>query len=243
MLNLDAELAENLKVYSDYTKSRTAVNYPAKMDVPMVWDRYLDTARPVGDGLSTGRPRTRPPCRTMRPRGLRTPPPHRWGGGSPARGRAACSGSSTTASKPRPGATRTRSPTKWRTSHEQDAVWGVRFPAQSPADRTELYRGPRAAGLPRLRRGGAGARPRCRVARCEGEVFAPTPEGAAAKLAEISAACTGGGFALLYLPAGGSFEAAVSRFAYTAQGDGRVLTYTLEFVERAAQREVGAWPN
>ena len=82
--------------------------------------------------------------------------------------------------------------------------------------------------------------PRCRVARCEGEVFAPTPEGAAAKLAEISAACTGGGFALLYLPAGGSFEAAVSRFAYTAQGDGRVLTYTLEFVERAAQRGVGA---
>ena len=80
----------------------------------------------------------------------------------------------------------------------------------------------------------------CRVARCEGEVFAPTPEGAAAKLAEISAACTGGGFALLYLPAGGSFEAAVSRFAYTAQGDGRVLTYTLEFVERAAQRGVGA---
>ena len=45
MLNLDAELAENLKVYSDYTKSRAAVNYPAKMDVPMVWDRYLDTAR------------------------------------------------------------------------------------------------------------------------------------------------------------------------------------------------------
>ena len=44
--------------------------------------------------------------------------------------------------------------------------------------------------------------PRCRVARCEGEVF-----------------------------------------AYTAQGDGRVLTYTLEFVERAAQRGVGAWPN
>ena len=67
--------------------------------------------------------------------------------------------------------------------------------------------------------------PRCRVARCEGEV---------------SAACTGGGFALLYLPAGGSFEAAVSRFAYTAQGDGRVLTYMLEFVERAAQRGVGA---
>lgn len=60
MLNLDAELAENLKVYSDYTKSRAAVNYPAKMDVPMVWDRYLDTARPVGDGLSSRRPPTRP---------------------------------------------------------------------------------------------------------------------------------------------------------------------------------------
>ena len=48
--------------------------------------------------------------------------------------------------------------------------------------------------------------PRCRVARCEGEVFAPTPEGAAAKLAEISAACTGGGFALLYLPAGAALR-------------------------------------
>lgn len=53
MLNLDAELAENLKVYADYTKSRAAVSYPAKMDVPLVWDRYLDTARPVGSELST----------------------------------------------------------------------------------------------------------------------------------------------------------------------------------------------
>lgn len=82
--------------------------------------------------------------------------------------------------------------------------------------------------------------PRCRTVRCEGEVFAATPEGAAAKLAEIATACVGGGFAVLYLPAGGRFEAAVSRLAYTAQGDGRVLAYALEFVERAAQREAGA---
>lgn len=79
--------------------------------------------------------------------------------------------------------------------------------------------------------------PLCRVARCKGEVFAATPEAAATRLAEIAAACTGGGFATLYLPAGGRFEAVVSRFAYTAQGDGRVLTYALEFIERSAQRE------
>lgn len=53
MLNLNAELAENLKVYSDFTKSRAAVTYPAKMDVPMVWDQYFDAARPVGSELST----------------------------------------------------------------------------------------------------------------------------------------------------------------------------------------------
>ena len=37
-MNLEAELAANMKVFSDFTKTRAAVNYPAKMDVPLVWD-------------------------------------------------------------------------------------------------------------------------------------------------------------------------------------------------------------
>ena len=37
-MNLEAELAANLKVFSDFTKTRAAVNYPATMDVPLVWD-------------------------------------------------------------------------------------------------------------------------------------------------------------------------------------------------------------
>lgn len=47
-MNLEAELAANMKVFSDFTKTRAAVTYPAKMDVPLVWDLYMDTARPVG---------------------------------------------------------------------------------------------------------------------------------------------------------------------------------------------------
>lgn len=47
-MNLEAELAANMKVFSDFAKTRAAVNYPAKMDVPLVWDLYMDTARPVG---------------------------------------------------------------------------------------------------------------------------------------------------------------------------------------------------
>ena len=76
--------------------------------------------------------------------------------------------------------------------------------------------------------------PRCRVVRCEGEVFAPTAEGAMAKLSTIGAACAGGGPAMLYLPTGERFSAAASRFSYAAQGDGRVLSYALEFVEWAS---------
>lgn len=33
--------------------TRAAVNYPAKMDVPLVWDLYMDTARPVGQTQET----------------------------------------------------------------------------------------------------------------------------------------------------------------------------------------------
>ncbi|MEM1484357.1 hypothetical protein V6615_05690 [Oscillospiraceae bacterium PP1C4] len=52
MYNLSADLAKNLQVYTDFINTRAAVNYPAKMDVPMVWDMYMDTAKPVGEGLS-----------------------------------------------------------------------------------------------------------------------------------------------------------------------------------------------
>ena len=52
-MNLEAELAANMKVFSDFTKTRAAVNYPAKMDVPLVWDLYMDTARPVGQTQET----------------------------------------------------------------------------------------------------------------------------------------------------------------------------------------------
>lgn len=72
--------------------------------------------------------------------------------------------------------------------------------------------------------------PRLRVVRCEGEVFDSSADGAAAKLSALSAAC-GKSAAMLYLPAGERFSAAVSRFSYTAQGDGRVITYAVEFVE------------
>ena len=50
--NLSAQLAENLQLYRTYMADRTAVQYPDKPEVPLVWDQYLDTQRPVGDDLS-----------------------------------------------------------------------------------------------------------------------------------------------------------------------------------------------
>lgn len=76
--------------------------------------------------------------------------------------------------------------------------------------------------------------PKCRIVRCEGEVFADMPDGASKKLAAISAICVGGTPGQLYLPTGERFEAVVSRFAYIAQGDGRVISYSIEFIERAS---------
>ncbi|MEM1484358.1 hypothetical protein V6615_05695 [Oscillospiraceae bacterium PP1C4] len=73
--------------------------------------------------------------------------------------------------------------------------------------------------------------PRCRVVRCEGEVFASSADGAAAKLSAIGAVCTSKG-EILYLPTGERFQAIVSRFGYSAQGDGRVISYTIEFIEQ-----------
>jgi hypothetical protein len=73
--------------------------------------------------------------------------------------------------------------------------------------------------------------PRCRTARCEGEVFGDTADAALSRLAALAAACAPGLRATLYLPTGEQFAAAVSRFAYTAQGDGRVLAYVIDFLE------------
>lgn len=53
MYNLQAELAENLKVYEEFFENRSAVEYPQKMDTPMVWDTYMDTQPPVGQTLDT----------------------------------------------------------------------------------------------------------------------------------------------------------------------------------------------
>ena len=48
MVNLSAELAQNLEVYNRYYQSRAAVETPNKLDVPMVGDSYMDTEKPVG---------------------------------------------------------------------------------------------------------------------------------------------------------------------------------------------------
>ena len=69
----------------------------------------------------------------------------------------------------------------------------------------------------------------CRSARCEGEVFAADAREAAEEAAAIGA--LRGREELLYLPTGERFRAVVSRFSCTAQGDGRVLPYRIDFSE------------
>ena len=50
--NLSAELRDNLEVYRKFAESRSSVSYPDKPDVPLVWDLYMDTQRPVGSDLA-----------------------------------------------------------------------------------------------------------------------------------------------------------------------------------------------
>ena len=78
---------------------------------------------------------------------------------------------------------------------------------------------------------------RCRVVRCEGEVFAPDAQSALQKLSALGEACRSLQPQLLYLPTGEQFSAFCSRFAYTAQGDGRILSYLLEFTEASSYGE------
>lgn len=69
----------------------------------------------------------------------------------------------------------------------------------------------------------------CRSVRCEGEVFAADARAAAEEAAAIGA--LRGREELLYLPTGERFHGVVSRFSCTAQGDGRVLSYRIDFSE------------
>lgn len=52
MYNLSAELAKNLETYSTFISSRAGVPTPMKIEVPKVWDLYMDTTRPVGTPLA-----------------------------------------------------------------------------------------------------------------------------------------------------------------------------------------------
>lgn len=52
MRNINAELADHLQDYADFIKTRASVNYPEKMDVPIVWDSYFDSSSPVGAGTA-----------------------------------------------------------------------------------------------------------------------------------------------------------------------------------------------
>lgn len=72
---------------------------------------------------------------------------------------------------------------------------------------------------------------RCKTVRAEGELFALTADAALAKLTALRAACCATTAAVLKLPTGETFSAIASRFSYTAQGDGRLLAYTVEFMQ------------
>ena len=58
--NLSADLAKNLQVYSEFISNRSAVESPRKLDVPLVWDLYMDTTQPVGTALEAYRQEERP---------------------------------------------------------------------------------------------------------------------------------------------------------------------------------------
>ena len=79
----------------------------------------------------------------------------------------------------------------------------------------------------------------CRTVRCEGEVFGATAQAALERMGELAAACDQAQPAWLHLPTGEKLCCWVSRFGYTAQGDGRVLSYQVEFVEERAPAQEG----
>ena len=44
--NVSAALAEHLDVWKRFAQSRASVQYPQKMEVPLVWENYTQTAAP-----------------------------------------------------------------------------------------------------------------------------------------------------------------------------------------------------
>lgn len=70
-----------------------------------------------------------------------------------------------------------------------------------------------------------------RMVRCEGEVFAATADAAMGKLGALEQACAGTAAGVLYLPTGKQLTVWPYRFGYAAQGDGRVISYYIEFLE------------
>lgn len=70
-----------------------------------------------------------------------------------------------------------------------------------------------------------------RTVRCRGCFFGETLEEAAAQLAAFRRAAEGCGARLLFLPGLESFPAVLESFAYEAAGDGRILPYTMTYVE------------
>lgn len=44
------DISEVYSGFAEFSKTRASVTYPPKMDVPLVWDLYMDTESPLGMG-------------------------------------------------------------------------------------------------------------------------------------------------------------------------------------------------
>lgn len=72
---------------------------------------------------------------------------------------------------------------------------------------------------------------RARVVRCSGSFFGASAQLALAQLKKFQSACGDGGSGMLYLPGMEPFMARLQEFAFEAQGDGRIIPYTMIFLE------------
>lgn len=70
-----------------------------------------------------------------------------------------------------------------------------------------------------------------KMVRCEGELFGQTAVLAMQQLSALASACSGMEAKTLKLPTGETFLALPSQFGYTAQGNGQILSYRVEFME------------
>lgn len=73
---------------------------------------------------------------------------------------------------------------------------------------------------------------RARRVRCHGSFLGASPEEAFEQAAELRRAAAGGQAGMLFLPGMEPFPARLEEFVAEAGGDGRILPYTLTFVER-----------